>query len=72
MRWYLTAHKWLPQSQEEVLAGWHDGSEFRVAYSGGVVITNASTVRLKMSGVTHLHFVWQREDLSVHSHLLEL
>ena len=72
LKWFLTAHKWSPKSKEELMAGWHDGKEFRIYQSGGKLLTSNDTLRLKMAGVTHIHFVWQLSDMSVHGHLFEL
>ena len=72
LKWYLTADKWSPQSKEEVIAGWNDGKPFRIYQSGGKVVTGNDVVRMKMAGVTHVHFVWQLENHDLQNHLLEL
>lgn len=61
-----------PQSQAELLANWNDGKPFRIYQSGGVPVTVNDIVRMKMAGVTCVHFVYQLRDNSVHNYEMEL
>ena len=72
MKWYVTPHKRTPQSRDEILADWNDGKPYRIYQSGGITISGNDTTRARMAGVTHIHFVWQIEDLSIHNHVIEL
>lgn len=72
LKWFVTPHKRTPQSRDEIMADWTDGKPYRVYQSGGKEISGNDTLRLKMAGVTHIHFVWQLEDHSIQNHLLEL
>jgi hypothetical protein len=72
LKWYVTPHRRTPQSRDEILADWHDGKPYRVYLSGGVLISGNETTKLKMAGVTHIHFIWQLEDLRMQDYLFEL
>jgi len=56
---------------EQVLAEWHMGLPFRV-YQAAFEVTCNDVLKLKMSGVTHVRFVYQDIELRVHDHLMEL
>lgn len=69
---FVTPYRWRPQSQEEVIDGWHSGKSFHVYRTEGVLIHSDNTVQLKMMGITHIHFVWQLDDLRLCNYRMEL
>lgn len=56
---------------EEVLSDWHEGRPFKI-YQHQIDCTIHSCLQLRMSGFTHVCFVWQDEDMRVQHHDLEL
>lgn len=74
LKYFLTAHKWSPQSKEEVIAGWNDGKPFRIYQSGGILCSGNDHLKLLMAKVTHVHFVWQEADFQkpLGNYLMEL
>lgn len=70
-RIYLTANNPKVYSNlEEILHDWNNQVQFRV-YQGYLCNIN-DVLKMKMSGFTHICFIWQDPDLQLQHHDLEL
>lgn len=56
--------------EDEILADWNDGKDFKI-YQGPYCSVR-DTLRMKMANFTHVFFIYQKEDLSVHHVSLDL
>lgn len=71
-RMYVTAaYGRVYKEKDEILTDWHEGKDFKVYQ--GPYCSNRDILRMRMSGFTHVCFIWQHpESLKVLHHDLEL
>jgi hypothetical protein len=70
-RMYVTAaHGKVYHDKDEILTDYNAGKEFRVYQ--GYHCSIADELRMKMSGFTHVSFIWQDRNLNVMHYDLEL
>lgn len=68
---YLSAPKQF-ETSKEMLEAWNEGLSFKVYQSGGAFATHRDIPMFKQNHVLAIIFVFQRNDLSIGHHLMEL
>ena len=61
----------LRKIDEAIVSDWAAGREFRM-YRAARMITTEQSAQLLAAGFTHIAVIWQREDLSATSTLIDI